>query len=497
MAPGRASAPTPWCFRPATEQARAVLAGSVSSQDLVRQHIERIERLDGQVNAVVVRIFDRALARAAEADAALARREIWGPLHGVPITVKEAFMLTGTATTSAIPQLQGCVAEANALAVQRLLDAGAVILGKTNLPPYCADIQTANPVYGRTCNPHDLSRTPGGSSGGSATALACGFAALELGSDVGGSIRTPAHFCGVCGHKPSYGIGHLHGHAPGATHAALDPMPKGKLRARFDPTFHHQLAVAGPLARCCADLELAMRLLARPDPSMEQNGWSFRLPQPRFGDARPLRAAAWLDTEAVPTDREYLGLLEAAVSSLEAAGARVDRGTQPLGTEEWALKALGLYARLLQASDPAFSAGKPVDHQEWLVLEVKRNFVKEAFARFFEQHDVLLCPVAPIHAFPHTGSAFGARTFQGSGISDFGSVPHMLFWAGLFTLADLPSTVVPVGRTTSGLPCGIQIVAGNFQDLTTIAVGKMLEECHAGARYSPPAGFDDHSTSKL
>eukprot|EP00931_Biecheleriopsis_adriatica_P046061 TRINITY_DN2642_c0_g3_i1.p1 TRINITY_DN2642_c0_g3~~TRINITY_DN2642_c0_g3_i1.p1 ORF type:complete len:495 (+),score=80.68 TRINITY_DN2642_c0_g3_i1:70-1554(+) len=492
-----------WCFRPAWEQAQAVQSKQVTSVALVEEHIARIERLDGNrkegVNAVVVRDFSSARKRAAEADEALARGELWGPLHGVPVTIKEAFFVTGLPTTAAIPGLESHVADSNALNVQRLVDAGVVVLGKTNIPPFCADWQSANKLYGRSRNPWDLTRTPGGSSGGSAASLACGFAALELGSDIGGSIRVPAHFSGVCGHKPSYGLGHIHGHAPAANHRALQPAAslKGKaVYVRKDPSFHHELAVSGPLARCCEDLELAMRLLARPEPVMEQGGWSYQLPAPRCTDVRKLRLAAWLDSDTYKTDREYLALMEEAVTALERAGATVDRSARPFLKEEQLAEVFKIYMTCL-ASNPALSMEMP-SLEAFQSNSVRRNFVKETFAEFFQHHDVLLCPVMPIPAFPHTDKPMPDRKFSGAGIRDFGAAA-MQFWPAIIIVADLPSTVVPVGLTPSGLPCGIQIVAPNFHDLTSIEVGKMLQSIHPPCRFQPPPGFGllEVSRSKL
>lgn len=264
-----------WHLKSAVDHAAAIRRGEVTSAALAEYYIDRIERLDGDINAVVVRMFDQARARAREADAALAAGRSWGALHGVPVTVKEAFWVEGTLSTCAVAETIDFVATSNAPAVQSYLDAGAVILGKTNLPVAAADFQSFNDLYGTTNNPWDLTRSPGGSSGGSAAAIAAGLSALEIGSDIGGSIRNPAHFCGICGHKPSQGIVPLHGHAPGGNHPMLEKTPKPN-KARLDPSFGHALAVAGPLARSCADLELAMRLLAKPEPAMAANGWSRR-----------------------------------------------------------------------------------------------------------------------------------------------------------------------------------------------------------------------------
>src|SRR5690606_37586313 len=213
------------------------------------------------LNAIVATDIEAARERARAADAALAAGESWGPLHGVPITIKDTFEVAGMPTTAGAKELRDHRPSSNAVAVQRLLDAGAIVFGKTNVPLYAGDLQTYNEVYGSTSNPWDLHRTPGGSSGGAAAALAAGLTALELGSDIGGSIRTPSHFCGVCGLKPSYGIIPSRGHIPG---------PPGTLSEA-------DISVTGPMARSVDDLELALDILAGPD-TPAAKGWRLELP---------------------------------------------------------------------------------------------------------------------------------------------------------------------------------------------------------------------------
>ncbi|MEJ2448714.1 MAG: amidase family protein, partial [Anaerolineales bacterium] len=201
----------------ATELASEIRSGEITSLDLLNLYLNRIERYNNEINAVVALDIAAARARAAEADKALAQGKIWGPLHGLPMTVKDVFEVVGMPATSGDPTLKDYIPTRNAIAVQRLIDAGAIIFGKTNVPFHALDIQTYNEIYGTTNNPWDLSRTPGGSSGGSAAALAAGFTSLELGSDIGGSLRNPAHYTGVFGHKPTFGVVPRYGHIP--------PMP--------------------------------------------------------------------------------------------------------------------------------------------------------------------------------------------------------------------------------------------------------------------------------
>src|SRR5262245_16964260 len=236
-------------YRTATALLSDLEACRVGSLELLEHLLARAERHNPALNAIVVRDIDRARARAKEADTARRRGESWGPLHGLPMTVKECFDVEGLPTSAGSPGLKANAALRHADAVQRLVDAGAIIFGKTNVPLFAGDLQTYNEVYGITNNPWDTTRGPGGSSGGSAVALAAGLTPLELGSDIGGSIRNPAHFCGVYGHKPSYGVISMRGHVPGP--------PNSLLQA--------DIGVAGPLARSADDLELALSVMAGPN----------------------------------------------------------------------------------------------------------------------------------------------------------------------------------------------------------------------------------------
>src|SRR3954464_4654329 len=257
--------PSGIAYRPAAELAQALARRQVSSRELIDAAVSRIEALDPKINAVVVRDFERARAAAEDADAALARGER-RPLLGLPMTVKEQFNVAGLPTTWGFPKFKGWRPETDALAVQRLKAAGAIVIGKTNVPVNLTDWQSFNEVYGTTNNPWDLSRTPGGSSGGSAAALAAGFVPLELGSDIGGSLRAPAHFCGVFSHKPSLELIPERGSGPPQT-------PPGPVRG--------DLSVIGPMARSAADLALALQVLAGPDELREGIGYRLMLPPPR------------------------------------------------------------------------------------------------------------------------------------------------------------------------------------------------------------------------
>lgn len=470
-----------WWSKPATFHARAIARGLVTSSQLVEYYIARILAFDGAINAVVVRCFEDARSRAALADAATARGETWGPLHGVPITIKEAFHMKNTLSTCAVPELKDFVADSNAPAVQRLLDAGAVVLGKTNLPVAAMDAQSYNGKYGTTNNPWDLNRSPGGSSGGSAAAIAAGLSVLELGSDIGGSIRNPAHFCGVCGHKPTQGIVPFQGHSPGSNHPLYQPVAK-PMAFRTDPSFGHPLPVAGPIARTCADLELAMRVVAGPEPYRQANGWNFTLPPAPVTEVGALRVACWLDEPFCPVEKECVDLMMNAAEALKGKGAHVDMEARPDFTFQ---KCCEAYFELL-----AISVAPPADyslasHQR---LMHKRWRLKQRWLEFFAHFDVLLCPIMPCTALLHQHGPIEQRTITVNGTSaDYNT--ELAKWAGMIIFSDLPSTVVPVGKDSKGLPFGMQIVAAPWQDLQCIEVGKMLERL--GFHYQPPGGYGD------
>ena len=245
--------------RTATELVALLKSRELSSVELTEHFINRIEAHDGDINAVVVRTFDDARARAKDADAAIAAGRDLGPLHGLPMTIKESYVIADTPATWGIEGFRNNVATGDGLAVRRFRAAGAHFLGKTNVPVDLGDFQSYNPIYGTTGNPFDVSRTPGGSSGGSAAALTAGFTGLEAGSDIGGSIRNPAHFCGVYGHKPTYGIIPMQGHE------LVAGMPEA------------DQAVCGPLARGAEDLHTALDIMAGPA-DREALGWRLELP---------------------------------------------------------------------------------------------------------------------------------------------------------------------------------------------------------------------------
>jgi amidase len=489
MSPGAATLATP--FRSAKQLAADIRRKKIGCLELLDLYLARVEKYDGALNAVVVRDFDRARTRARGADRALARRQVWGPLHGVPMTIKESYDVAGLPTTWGVPTLAKNVATRNAVAVDRLLGAGVVLFGKTNVPLYLADWQAFNTIYGTTNNPWDLTRAPGGSSGGSAAALAAGLTALEAGSDIGSSIRNPAHFCGVYGHKPTWGIVPRTGQALPWQTAPVD------------------MDVVGPLARSTDDLALALGVMAGPD-AIEAAGWQLRLRPPRPKRLRDFKVALMLDAPGLPVDRQVQDRLQALGDFLGRQKVAVDDGARPaIDTGE----AFSVYVRLLRAatadrqSDADFEKNlgiarglAPGDesyyarairaavlpHRDWLAANEARHRMRLAWAQFFTSYDLLLCPVAGTAAFPHDQKGERhERTLLVNG----GRVPvtDHLFWAGYTGACYLPSTAAPCGFTPAGLPVGVQIVGPQYGDLTCLAFARFLEREFQA--FVPPPGY--------
>ena len=291
-------------FGSATSLVRALREHEVSSVELLEAYLDRVDRLNPALNAIVVDDRQAAFDQARAADRALATGEPLGPLHGLPMTVKEAFDLAGHPSTQGYPQMRDNIAVRDALAVQRLKRAGAVVFGKTNVPLNNGDFQAYNEIYGTTNNPWDLARSPGGSSGGGAAAVAAGLVGMEFGSDIGGSIRNPANYCGIYGHKSTWGIIPKRGHA-----LARSPIAEA------------DLGVLGPLARSADDLALALQATVGAD-ELTSAGVHYSLPAPPDSVAG-LRVAVWLDEPGAEVDEAVRAPIEAAARALAAAGARL------------------------------------------------------------------------------------------------------------------------------------------------------------------------------
>ncbi len=378
----------------------------------------------------------------------------------------------------------------------RLKAAGAIVFGKTNTPTYTADLQTWNPVFGTTNNPWDTTRSPGGSSGGSAAALAAGLTPLELGSDIGGSIRNPSHQCGTVGHKPSFGVVPDRGHIPG---------PPGSL-SKGD------VNVCGPMGRTVEDLILAFDVLAGPDVP-DSTGWRLDLPPARTDQVRELRVGAWLEEPALPVAPDVAEVLSVAVDALAAAGVTVDRAARPavdvaetthlyeqlvwtvmsadVDADTWELSKAVADAPPTDDEPLLFRGGRAtaLRHKDWIALDEARQHQRVAWADLFIDVDVLLCPVFPVAAFPHQvdDDPFGIlnRTLAvGDREVAHGELTH---WCGVVGVAYLPSTVVPVGFTADGRPVGIQVVADFLRDRTALTAAARISEVLGGFR--PPPGY--------
>ncbi len=465
--------------------AKKIRQRKISSKEALDYFLARVAELDKPINSVVTIDAERARREADAADAALARGELRGPLHGVPMTIKDSFQTAGMRTTSGAPELSGFVPEEDAWPVARLRDAGAIIFGKTNLPIYAGDLQSYNEVFGTTNNPHDLSRTPGGSSGGSAAALACGFTPLELGSDIGGSIRLPSHMSGIVGHKPSYGVVPAHGQIPG---------PPGTLTMA-------DLAVAGPMARTVDDLKLGLDILAGPN-RWEHPAWRLKLPPPRSRTLSGYRVATWLDDPACRVEPEVRELLEKAAHSLAEAGARVDHEARPAFSLE---KVVDTFFALLQAAlaggvsrerleSYAATTGDTsaartrrllaMRHREWLTYNERRLQMRKRWEEFFANWDAILLPVMPCPAIAHDHSEPMANRITRIG-GEERSYWDLTSWMAPAGACYLPATVIPVGTLGNGLPVGIQIVGPYLHDRTTLDLAKHLQALVGGCPRPP------------
>jgi len=473
---------------------RAMLdAKKVSARELLDQAISRIEKHDAKINAVVVRDFDRARDAAAAADAALGRGERRA-LLGIPVTVKESFNVGGLATTWGFPHGRDWKPSDDAVAVARLKQAGAVVLGKTNLATALGDWQSYNAVYGSTNNPWDVARTAGGSSGGSAAALACGYVPLELGSDISNSLRMPAHVCGVFSHKPSSDLVPQRGHSPPRSPALQTDLTNG-------------LAVAGPMARSAADLSLALDLLAGPDTD-EADAWRVTLPPARHAHLRSFRVLVIDDHPLLPVASDIRTALDQLAERLARAGASVARSSKLLPDLAETAKlhvrmirnfaAFGAPPEVLQRAHENVAAlardddslrahwirAPLMSHHEWMMAEIGRARLRAQWRALFAEFDVVLCPPFSVAAFPHDHSE--PRDIRSIEI-DGKTHPYisLIVWGTLATPPGLPATVAPIGRSPAGLPIGVQIIGPLLEDRTTIAFAGLLER-EFGGFVAPP-----------
>lgn len=475
----------------AIELAAKLRRHEIGCVELLDHHIKRFERINPKINAVIWTDLEAARARAVAADVAIRKGELWGPLHGLPMTIKESFNLTGAPTTWGDPAYKDNIAKDNAVATQRLLDAGAIIYGKTNVPLMLADWQSFNAIHGTCNNPWDVTKTPGGSSGGSAAALATGMAALELGSDIGASIRNPAHYCGVLGHKPTHNIVPTRGQSVTGTVSIPD------------------ISVAGPMARSAEDLALALSILAGSD-EIEAPGLKLDLPPPRAHKLRHLRIAVMTSDPSSEVDSEYQAKLTALGEALAKEGAKVSFTAKPAFDTREAFKlyvkllrsfslsrAAPEYIRMLEeraktlkAEDDSFQAwvlrSFNISYREWLAANEQRHKLRWLWHDFFKDWDVLLCPAAAGPAFPHDQKGERMdRVIEVNGKAE--NTCHQLFWAGYSGMVFLPSTVCPIERHSNGLPLSVQIIGPHLGDRTTIEVARLIGREFGG--FTPPPGY--------
>ena len=440
----------------ASDLAQAIDVGQILPSELLELYLDRIEALDPAINAVVALGAEEARARAKEADEALARGERWGPLHGVPFTVKDSTNVAGLPTVIGSPDFVDFIPDENAVAVQRLIDAGAIVIGKTNLPLLAGDWQTYNEVYGTTNNPWDVSRTPGGSSGGSAAALAAGLTGFELGDDLAGSLRVPAHFTGVYSHMPTVGLIPMDGHF---SRFAVPPAPE-------PPGFI--MGTLGPMARYAQDLALLFSVVAEPE--------AANLPEPRGDALSDYRVGVWLSDSGLDTDTEVLDVLESLVGALEAAGVSIARVTPIDDLRQYALN---------QRRLRFFMTGRlPLSDEERDALLADRAAVQQQWSAFFEKYDVLLAPPAPVVAIEHDQEGISlTRTITVNGEEI--EYQNLDVWPSLAGYASLPVTTAPAGVSSSGLPVGVQIIGPTMEDRTTIDFAAKLAEVVGGFQIPP------------
>ncbi len=481
----------------ATQLATAIKRGEITSRAALDHYLARIDTLGKPINAVVALDIDSARTRADAADKALAEGEDWGPLHGVPMTVKDTFESVGLSTVVGEPRLKDYVSRTDAVTVARLKAAGAVIFGKTNTPRLAQDVQAYNDIYGTTNNPWNTARTSGGSSGGSAAALAAGFTPLELGSDLAGSIRIPAGWCGVYGHKSSYGLVPMRGHIPGPPGTLSEP----------------DLCVAGPLARSADDLALALDVLAGAGP-IDDGLWRAQLPAPKPTTFADFRIGYLFEHEFCPIAKATKARLEDAIEAARQAGATVEKLDElPGGFED----SYDTYDRLLNglvgSSIPdklytkakrgaafmgligkndmgtlgGFTERATTSHRDWNRANEKRHKLRTEWQALFETYDVVLLPGVCVPAIEHNhkGNVL-SRKIDVDGASH--GYTNLFRWIAPATVASLPATSAPIGLTDDGLPVSIQILAGYGQDLTTIAFAQHLAAAAQG--FKTPPDFD-------
>jgi amidase len=453
-------------FTPATEMVAALRQKQLSAVELLELHLRRIERYNPALNAIVIPNYAAARQMAAEADQAIARGEA-KPLLGLPVTLKDCIYAQGLPMTAGVPEHANTIAQEDARIVARLRAAGAVILGKTNVPPHSGDWQTSNPVFGRTNNPWNLARTPGGSTGGGAAAVAAGLSPLEIGGDFGGSIRIPAAFCGIYGHKPSETAVPRSGYFPGSN------LPNPVMA----------MAVQGPLARSAPDLELALRVIAGPDVG-EDVAWHLELPPARQARLADYRVAALLPISWVPVEADIVAALDKLAAQLERAGARVKR-IQINDAFDSFLDYYRLYLAMFAALrdvERDNPEGVHVNIANYVTWFKHREKYRAMLRAFFRDWDVILSPANVVTAFPHDQYWLGVNGARVEYEMQF-------VYACLANLSGHPATVFPLGLSRQKLPIGLQALGPYLEDYTPIHFAALVAQ-ELGGFVSPP-GYGD------
>ena len=458
-------------FWSTTRQVEAIRKGEISSRELLELLIARIEKINPDLNAVITLDLEGARRLADEADAKLKDGELMGPLHGIPVTIKDALETKELRSTGGASELHNNIPSKDAAVVAAVKEAGAIVFGKTNLPRWSGDFQAFNEMFGTTVNPWDSGRVPGGSSGGAAAAVAAGLSSFEIGTDIGGSIRFPASFCGVFGHKPSWGVVPSTGY--------LDHEAGGTIEADIN--------VHGPIARSAGDLEMLLKVLVRKD------GPLVAALAPPPDDVTNLKVAAWLDDSFCPVDKKVLTVMDEAVTSLEEAGVSVDREARPDVDPEEA-SSLGLWlvsAAVVQSIAPETLEGLEVEsasaktsHRDWLVRCAEREIVRDKWAEFFDSFDAVIMPISFVPPFPHNQDGdFGTRTLICNG--EERPYADLLRWTILTGMAYLPATTPPIGFDDDGLPISFQVVGPYGGDYTTIRLAGYIAELRGGYQAPP------------
>jgi amidase len=478
-------------FKSALELGRMLRARKISARELLQACLSQYAKHNDAINAVIFTNLEKAQKAAAAADRRLAKGKALSVFDGVPMTIKESFDWASAPSTWGDPALKDNVAAKDAVALQRMTDAGAVLYGKTNVPLHLADWQSFNAIYGTTNNPWDVTRTPGGSSGGAAAALATGMSALEVGSDIGSSIRNPAHYCGVFGHKPTYGVVPYRGHLMPGSVAISD------------------ITVAGPLARSAKDLTAMMKILTGSE-GIDSRGVRFALPKSDKTSLKDFRIAIKLSSSVSDVDQSYqdqlidLGTflkMRSKKLSFEALPNFSDEevyenfilllratSTKRMGDDE--IEAAAMKAKSLDVNDTSYVAlmtrAFGLSHGAWLKANERRHQIRLIWDTFFNDWDVLLCPCAASAAWPHDQK--GERHERLIPVNGrMVSTIDQRFWAGYSCNFYLPSTVAPLGLTTEGLPLGVQIITREYGDYTSLHFAELLEK--EWRKFVPPPGY--------